>query len=399
MEKTYSFVARTIALLSVLMLVFAGSSHATSDNHGLAMFFLDVGQGDCTVIACDGMIMMIDTGDKQHSQAVCSFIQNELGIDHIDYLLITHSHNDHVGGILDVLDVCSLDYVCTLSRPFKQEELSDAVKSAVNRGAVLLTLKSGDTLNLGNADVEILGPLDGSNDSINCLSLVFRVSYQRQTFLFTGDAEREEERDLLEAGIDLSAKVLHVPHHGARESNEYRFIRAVNPDYAIISVGNGNRYNHPDEKALSVLEQAINDKRNIFRTDEIGDIQCYADGQSILFGRDAEQAIEDMKPFGHNKTQIGTQVGPTQQYTDAELQNAQNVIQSIINNNWKALPGYKPERQFENREGLLPAGPQYTEYDLNPLSKGGRDEYRIVLGSDGIAWYTHNHYTSFIRIR
>lgn len=398
MKKVYCII-RMIALLSALFLGFTGSAYAAGNSHGIAMFFLDVGQGDCTVIVCDGMTMMIDTGDKQHSQAVCSFVQNELGIDHIDYLLITHSHNDHVGGLLGILDVCSLDYICTLSRPFKQEELSDAVKGAVNRGAVLQTLKSGDTFNLGSAKVEVLGPLDSDSDSMNSLSLIVRVSYRRQSFLFTGDAEREEERDLLEAGIDLSANVLHVPHHGATESNEYRFIRAVNPDYAIISVGKGNRYNHPDKKALSVLEQAVKDERHIFRTDEIGNIQCYADGQSIRFGTDAEQAIEDMKPFGREKTKVGMQVGPIQQYTSEELQNALSVTQSILNNNGKAMPGYKTERQFENREGVLPEGPQYTEYDLNPLTGNGRDEYRIVLGSDGTAWYTHNHYTSFIRIQ
>ncbi len=399
MRNTVLVFTRIIAIIITLLLVFAGSSHATSNTQGLAVFFIDVGQGDCSIIACDGMIMMIDTGDKQHSQAVCSFIQNELGIDHIDYLLITHSHNDHVGGLLGVLDVCTLDYVCTFSRPFKQEEISDAVNDAVDRGAVLLPLKAGDTFSLGSAEIEILGPLDGNNDSMNSRSLIFRVSYQRQSFLFTGDAERDEERVLLEAGIDLTANVLHVPHHGAGESNEYRFIRTVNPDYAIISVGKGNRYNHPDEKTLSVLEQAIDNKKHILRTDEVGTIQCFTDGQSISFGPDAEQAIEDMKPFTHKETQVGTQVGPAQQYTDAELQNARDAIQSIISNERKALPGYKTERHFENREGLLPKGPDYTEYDLNPLTGERRDEYRIVLGSDGTAWYTHNHYSSFIRVR
>ena len=95
-------------------------------------------------------------------------------------------------------------------------------------------------------------------------------------------------------GLDLPADVLHVPHHGAEESNEYRFVREVSPDYAIISVGENNGYNHPDEKAMSVLIQATGNRENVMRTDELGTIACYTDGSAIVFGREAEERILSM---------------------------------------------------------------------------------------------------------
>ena len=260
-------------------------------------------------------------------------------------------------------------------------------------------VSEGDVIDLGGSKVEILGPLD-INTARQNLSLILKLSYGNSSFLFPGDADREEERDLIELGKDISASVLHVPHHGSEESNEYRFVKSVSPKYAVISVGKNNRYGHPDEKTLSVLAQAIENHNNIFRTDLLGTIACFTDGQIILFGDEAVDRIEAMI-HGNASLSIGEEIGPSQKYTADELAKAESILNRIINNELQSLPGYKPERTFGNYEETLPKGIKYTEYDINPLPEAGkrRDEYRLVLGNDGSAWYTHNHYKSFIRIR
>ena len=137
----------------------------------------------------------------------------------------------------------------------------------------------GDSFEIGGANVEILGPLWYHNN-LNDLSLIIKVTYGETSFLITGDAEWEAEHDLLDAGIDLCADVLHVGHHGSNTSTSYQFLRAVAPRYGIISVGTDNTYGHPDEETLSRLEDA---HVIVLRTDQLGTIMCYSDGTELTF--------------------------------------------------------------------------------------------------------------------
>ena len=137
----------------------------------------------------------------------------------------------------------------------------------------------GDVFELGGATVEVLGPLWYSNNT-NDLSLIIRITYGDVSFLFTGDAEWEEEHDLVEAGIDISADVLKVCHHGSSTSSSYVFLREVSPKYAVISVGEDNQYDHPTVETLSRLTDV---GAVIYRTDEQGTIICTTDGTTVTF--------------------------------------------------------------------------------------------------------------------
>lgn len=274
---------KRLALLVVLSFsILLCNVRAEENEKGLYAYFLDVGQGDATVIICDGEVMMIDGGDAEHSQYVYSFLRNTIAIDTIDVLIATHPHADHIGGLPRVLNAFQVDDIYTPTYPYNDSIWETLVKCADLKGATILQRESGDQFMVGGACITILGPVFPAENekNKNNISLVFRVDYDSISFLFAGDAEWEEEHAILDSDANLDADVLHVSHHGSRTGTGYRFLREVMPAYGIISVGKGNAYGHPHEEALSRLRDA---GVQVFRTDQSGTIMCYTDGMDISF--------------------------------------------------------------------------------------------------------------------
>ena len=270
---------RIIAIL-IMLLASAMFPFATAEgDSGLFAYFLDVGQGDSTVIVCDGVVLMIDGGPSSASQFIYSFLRNTLQINHIDVMIATHPHADHVGGLSAALNACVVDVLYTSEINYDTKTWQSVLKYADAQGTPVVIPFPGDYFEIGGATVEILGPLWYHN-TLNDLSLIIKVTYGETSFLITGDAEWEAEHDLLDAGIDVSADVLRVGHHGSNTSTSYQFLRAVAPQYGIISVGADNTYGHPDEETLSRLEDA---DVIVMRTDLQGTIECYSDGDNIFF--------------------------------------------------------------------------------------------------------------------
>ena len=270
---------RYALLALVVVVVLACTATAEDAETGLLIYFLDVGQGDATILLCDGEAMMIDGGDVDHSQYVYSFLQNTIQLDHIDIMVATHPHSDHIGGLPAALNACSVDVIYTAEKAYNKPVWENVVKYADKQGTPIVIPYTGDEFSLGSAEVKILGPVHYSND-LNNLSLILKITYGNRSFLFAGDAEWDEEHDLINSGVDLAADVLHVSHHGSRTGSGYQFLRAVAPRYGIISVGKGNQYGHPHEEALSRLHDA---DVQVFRTDVSGTIMCYCDGNDIEF--------------------------------------------------------------------------------------------------------------------
>ena len=266
-----------ILLVSFISLLFPAA--LAEDSAGLYAYFLDVGQGDATVIVCDGEVMMIDGGPSSASQFIFSFLRNTLQIDHIDVMIATHPHADHAGGLSAALNACSVDVLYTSETNYDTKTWQSVLKYADEQGTPVVIPYPGDTFDLGSATVEILGPLWYHNE-LNDMSLIIKITYGDTSFLITGDAEWEAEHDLLDAGVDLSADLLRVAHHGSNTSTSYQFLRAVAPTYGIISVGAGNSYGHPNEETLSRLSDA---DVVVLRTDELGTIECYSDGAELFF--------------------------------------------------------------------------------------------------------------------
>ena len=271
-------------LLSLTLLLLASlalylPAHGETDETGLHIYFLDVGQGDAAIILCDGEAMMIDGGDSKHSSFIYSFLRNTLNLDEIEIMIASHPHADHVGGLAAALNACPVGVIYTPFIDYDTKTWQSVLKYADAQGTPILIPVPSEELVLGSASVEIIGPIWYSNTTNN-LSLIVKVSYGEISFLFTGDAEWDEEHDLVEAGVDLAADVLKVAHHGSGTSNSYVFLREVNPAFAVISVGKQNEYGHPSPEVIQRLEDS---GAAIYRTDIHGTIECFSDGTTISF--------------------------------------------------------------------------------------------------------------------
>ena len=277
MSEEYIMKRTLLCCLGLLALLFSFAN--AEEESGLKIYFLDVGQADAAVILCEGESLMIDGGNAADSSFVYSFLTNTLHLEHLNYMIASHPHEDHVGGLAGALNACTVDTLYTPMTEYDTRAFQSMMKYARQQGAAIIVPKPGDSFTVGSAKVEILAPLR-NYENINDMSIVAKVVYGDTSFMFTGDIEWDAEHDLIDADADLSADVLKVPHHGSDTSSSYVFLRAVMPSYAVISVGKGNAYGHPVEDTLSRLKDV---GAEVIRTDELGTIICDSDGHSITF--------------------------------------------------------------------------------------------------------------------
>lgn len=270
-----------VLLICLLVLSLSGcvsqeTTAAPAMGDELTVWFLDVGQADAAVLQCGGQTMMIDGGNAADSDYIYAWLQNN-GITTIDTMVCTHAHEDHVGGLSGALAYANVEAAYA---PVTQAE-TKVFQSFVHQletQAVSLSIPSpGDTICLGDAKVEFLGPVEAYTN-VNNTSLVLRVDYGQTSFLFTGDMEKSAEQDLMDSGAYLAADVLKVGHHGGDTSSGADFLAAVAPDYAVISVGANNDYGHP---RVPVLQRLQSEGANVYRTDLLGTICCKSDGQTV----------------------------------------------------------------------------------------------------------------------
>lgn len=270
------------------------------EGSSFAVHFIDVGQADAILVLCDGKAMLIDGGNKADSNLMYTYLKKH-NITHLDYVIGTHAHEDHIGGIPGALQVATVDKVYCASTSYNSQAFRNFVNAVHNRGAKIQIPTVGMTFNLGSAVCTILAVNTDGKD-LNNTSIVMRVVYGENSFLFTGDAEDIVEKKLLDSGVELKSDVLKVGHHGSNSSTTYRFLREVMPEYAVICVGTGNTYGHPTENTLSRLRDA---EVKTFRTDKQGDIICVSDGKNITFTPSRNADIDVYKKIGPNSLQRG----------------------------------------------------------------------------------------------
>ncbi len=263
----------------ILTLATLCQTSAIGEESGFCIHFIDVGQADAAVILCDGEVLMIDGGNTGDSSLVYSYLTRTLGLGHIDYMIGTHAHEDHIGGLAGALNACTVGTVYSPVTDYDSEAFQDFKRYAEKQVGNLTVPNVGDTFNLGSATVQFLSPAYQYDDT-NDTSIVVRIVYGNTSFLFTGDAEWEPEHDMVDSGYDLSATLLKVGHHGSDTSTSYVFLREIMPQYAVISVGADNMYGHPTDDTLSRLRDA---EVIVYRTDLQGDIICYSDGTALTF--------------------------------------------------------------------------------------------------------------------
>lgn len=248
------------------------------DTSGLTVHFIDVGQGDSELVCCGGEDMLIDGGVPEEGATVEDYLR-ENGVKSLEYVVGTHPHDDHIGGLVDVIrdfptGTIIMSPATTTTQTY--ENFLNAVKS---RDKTITRAVVGRSYSLGGAKFQILGPISNYDD-LNDMSVVIRLTYKSRAFLFTGDASAPSEQDLLASGTDLSADVLKVGHHGSSTATTEAFLEAVHPSFAIISVGQGNSYGLPDTEVTQRLKDA---GITVFRTDTDGTIVFTCNDNNITY--------------------------------------------------------------------------------------------------------------------
>ena len=243
-------------------------------NGNLEVHFIDVGQADSILITANNKGALIDAGNSADGKLIIDYINN-LGIEKLDFVIATHPHEDHIGGMDDVLNAFKADKfympdVLTTTKTF--ENMLDALES---QNLKYTTPKIGSTFNFEGANIEVLYVGKDAKD-LNNTSIVVKMTYGEKSFLFTGDAEDVVEKQILNK--DLKSDVLKVGHHGSEFSTTDEFLEKVNPEIAVISVGTGNKYKHPNKTIINKLNK---NNIDIYRTDKDKTIIIKTDGKTL----------------------------------------------------------------------------------------------------------------------
>jgi len=246
---------------------------------GLKVHFLDVGQADSILVQLpNGQSMLVDAGNNADGPSVVSYLKQQ-GIKKIDYLVATHPHEDHIGGMDNVIRSFDIGQVFMPRATTTTKTFEDVLLAIKEKGLKITTARAGvSLLDQGNLKVSFLAPMGSGYEDLNNWSAVTRIQYGDTTFLLTGDAEAQSEEEMLASGTDLKADVLKVGHHGSSSSTTPVFLKAVAPKYAVISIGAGNDYGHPHRETLAKLADA---RVKVYRTDQDGTVIFTSDGKTI----------------------------------------------------------------------------------------------------------------------
>lgn len=297
------------------------------ENSTFEIHFIDVGQADAALVLCDGKAMLIDGGNAEDSSLLYTYLKNH-NISHLDYVIGTHAHEDHIGGLAGALNYASVGTAYCPANSYDTKAFGNFVKALDKHGVSITVPSTGDSFTLGSAACTILAVNTDSSDPNNT-SIVLRIVYGDTSFLFTGDAERVVEQAILNRGANINSTVLKVGHHGSESSTSYVWLREIMPQYAVISVGKDNSYGHPTEEVLSRLRDA---EVKTFRTDLQGDIICVSDGKSVTFTVERNADADVFGGIGENSTQ---QTNPPETEPPASEETKDNGRDYVVNKSTK----------------------------------------------------------------
>lgn len=276
-----------VVIFIIAVLAFAGSrlikepetlfedtglrNYQQSESNMMYVDFIDVGQGNCTLVHMGDTAILVDSGEVGAAQTVISYIKN-LGIDELDCVLVTHPHSDHMGAMTKILYEFEIKNLIMPEIPediIPTNSTYEKFLTAVSDNAEnVIPAEAGMTYSYGEMNLEILAPLHGY-DNLNDMSAVSRVSFGETSVMFMGDASTAVEKDLLNTGKDFSADIINIGHHGSKTASSQKWLEAVNPEFAVICCGAGNEYGHPHSV---VTERLDNIGIEYYRTDLKGTV-------------------------------------------------------------------------------------------------------------------------------
>lgn len=307
-KKSYNRAARSVGgiigmlltvLVSILILYFVGGSFDFSGGFSFSFFYpgddpytsdisaeecsvhiIDVGQGDSILLSVgSGECILVDAGPVSSRSVLCEYL-SAVGVDKINWLVLTHPHDDHIGGAAEVIKQFNVDNILMPALTADSSVFADLLDAAERGGCSVQTVSSGYTFSAGELKCTVLSPVRNEYEDENNWSIVMKANYGMISMLFTGDAQEQAEADIIRkfgSGI-LKSDLLKVGHHGASDSSSEQFIKAVSPAFAAISCGENNTYGHPD---ITVVERLSEAGAQIYRTDEEGGIIFVSDGEKI----------------------------------------------------------------------------------------------------------------------
>ena len=247
-----------------------------NNDNMLVVHFLDVGQGDCEFIELpNSQCMLIDASTNEYGDDIVEAIEG-YGYSEIDYVIATHPHADHIGGMSEVIDSFDIGKIYMPRTSSNSKSFEGLLTSISNKNLSINTAKTGTNIYSDNGiNIEILSPISSFYEETNDYSAVVKLEYGESSFLFMGDAEKPVENELIEKyGYDLDVDVLKAGHHGSRYSSSKEFLDYVTPEYTVISCAKDNSYGHPHSETIKRLN---NVNTQIFRTYELGNITVSCD--------------------------------------------------------------------------------------------------------------------------
>jgi beta-lactamase superfamily II metal-dependent hydrolase len=254
----------------------------------LTVYYLDVGQGDSILIEYSGKTMLIDAGESDMGPKVASFLKDQ-GITYLDYVVATHAHADHVGGMTPILNEYPVGQFIDSGVPHTSATYEKMLTKIDEKNIPFHVAQRGEKIDFApGVDVEVLNPGTDQNEDLNENSVVLKLTDGSVSFLFMGDAGLEAEESIMEDGYNIDAAILKVGHHSSTSGSGQRFISAVSPEVSIIEVGAGNDYGHPHKETLQRLQQ----ESIVYRTDQSGNIMITTDGERYTIRTEKGSSVD-----------------------------------------------------------------------------------------------------------
>lgn len=286
MKKSFKYL---LGLILILSFILVGCDIPTINNtqptnkdtiqDKLLVHYIDVGQGDSILIQSKNKNLLIDGGPRSSSKDLINYLK-KTNIKKLDYVIATHPHEDHIGGMADVINTFEIGEFYAPKKTHTSKTYENMIKALQNKKLKIIATKYGTKpLDLGDGIVgDFLGPINSDYDNLNNYSTILKITCGDNSFLFTGDAEKDSEKEILQKNIDVQADVLKLGHHGSSTSSSNEFLDKANPSMAIASLGKGNDYGHPHKETIDKMKTR---KITFYRTDELGTIVLSSDGKTI----------------------------------------------------------------------------------------------------------------------
>lgn len=307
----------------------------------LKVHYINVGQGDAILIQQDKHSMLIDAGNNGDGQIIKNYLDKQ-GVNNLDFLIGTHPHADHIGGMDYIINSLKVGKIYMPKTTANTKTFKNVVVAAQNKGLKIKMPIVGTSFDVGQAKCTILAPNGNNYKNLNDYSIVIKVQFGSNNFLFTGDAEATSEMEMVKKSFDLKSDVLKVGHHGSKTSTCQAFLDKVNPKYAVISCGKDNKYNHPNKSTMDRLKAK---RVKIYRTDESGTIVATSDGKNVTFNcKEGSYSYRDIETNNEKNTH-----NKKYNETSSRISTSSGVVTAVKKSKPKVNNYRKTNRSYSNK--------------------------------------------------